>query len=172
MVLGLERIETLPALAQWLAQPQPWVGGFDLPFGLPRELVTTLGWPTDWRACMQHYRSLTREQIREAFAGFLRCPPRGRQVCPPRYRRPRGFQPLDEMGEPARGLHAARLPSAVAGCFGVYLPGRCRPAQAMHSAWRWRPPPACWREVLQRRSYKSDDRAGQTLTVSSPARTW
>ena len=46
------------------------MGGFDLPFGLPRELVTTLGWPTDWRACMQHYRSLTREQIREAFAGF------------------------------------------------------------------------------------------------------
>ena len=45
-LLGLERIETLPALAQWLAQPQPWVGGFDLPFGLPRELVTTLGWPT------------------------------------------------------------------------------------------------------------------------------
>ena len=42
-LLGLERIETLPALAQWLAQPQPWVGGFDLPFGLPRELVTTLG---------------------------------------------------------------------------------------------------------------------------------
>ena len=63
-LLGLERIETLPALAQWLAQPGPWVGGFDLPFGLPRELVTTLGWPTDWRACMQHYRSLTREQIR------------------------------------------------------------------------------------------------------------
>ena len=107
-LLGLERIETLPALAQWLAQPQPWVGGFDLPFGLPRELVTTLGWPTDWRACMQHYRSLTREQIREAFAGF----------CDAR---------------PVGGKFAHRATDGLLA-----------------------------REVLQRRSYKSDDRAKQT----------
>ena len=70
---ALVRLETLAALSTWLAQPRPWVGGFDLPFGLPRELVTTLHWPTDWRACMQHYRSLTRahRMIRGIRAGVV-----------------------------------------------------------------------------------------------------
>ena len=161
-LLGLERIETLPALAQWLAQPQPWVGGFDLPFGLPRELVTTLGWPTDWRACMQHYRSLTREQIREAFAGVLRCPPGGRQVCPLRYRRPRGFQPSMKWVNPpvAYMLHAG-LPLLLDA--GVYLPDLMPPGtgDAQRVALEAYPGLLA-REVLQRRSYKSDDRAKQT----------
>jgi len=42
----LERLDTfdqLPVFAACLHQPGPWVGGFDLPFGLPRELVETLG---------------------------------------------------------------------------------------------------------------------------------
>ena len=129
-LLGLERIETLPALAQWLAQPQPWVGGFDLPFGLPRELVTTLGWPTDWRACMQHYRSLTREQIREAFAGFCDARPVGGKFAHRATDGPAGSSPSMKWVNPpvAYMLHAGLLA----------------------------------REVLQRRSYKSDDRAKQT----------
>ena len=40
---GLLTFDTLQAWADWLAQPGDWVGGFDLPFGLPRELVQTLG---------------------------------------------------------------------------------------------------------------------------------
>ena len=43
--------------------------GFDFPFGLPRELVEHLGWPTGWRECMRHYASLTRPQIRATFSG-------------------------------------------------------------------------------------------------------
>ena len=39
----IEKIETLEAFGQWLAQPREWVGGFDFPFGLPRELVEHLG---------------------------------------------------------------------------------------------------------------------------------
>ncbi len=62
---ALQPIDTLAAFGQWLAQPGDWVGGFDLPFGLPRELVQALGWPTDWNACMQHYRHLGRAQIRD-----------------------------------------------------------------------------------------------------------
>ena len=36
---GMETLDSLPAFGAWLAQPRAWVGGFDLPFGLPRELV-------------------------------------------------------------------------------------------------------------------------------------
>ena len=44
----LQRCSTLTDFAHSLHTPGPWVGGFDLPFGLPRELVQTLGWPTTW----------------------------------------------------------------------------------------------------------------------------
>ena len=74
---SLQTFDTLPAFGDWLAQPADWVGGFDLPFGLPRELVETLGWPTDWAACMDHYCTLERAQIREQFAAFCNARPVG-----------------------------------------------------------------------------------------------
>lgn len=66
----LEAVESLDGFSDWLMQDRAWVGAFDFPFGLPRELVVTLGWPLDWHACMQHYAGLSREQIRATFAAF------------------------------------------------------------------------------------------------------
>ena len=63
----LESFETQAGFGDRLAEPGHWVGGFDLPFGLPRELVQALGWPTDWAACMAHYAALDRAAIRDAF---------------------------------------------------------------------------------------------------------
>ena len=45
----IETLETLSAFGDWLRRPQSWIGGFDFPVGLPRELVEHLGWPTSWR---------------------------------------------------------------------------------------------------------------------------
>jgi hypothetical protein len=56
--------------AQWLAAPGDWVGAFDFPFGLARELVEALGWPHDWRALIAHYAALSRPEIRAAFAAL------------------------------------------------------------------------------------------------------
>ena len=158
-LLGLERIETLPALAQWLAQPRPWVGGFDLPFGLPRELVTTLGWPTDWRACMQHYRSLTREQIRLAFAGFCDARPVGGKFAHRATDGPAGSSPSMKWVNPpvAYMLHAG-VPLLLDA--GVHLPG-LHPGDPQRVALEAYPGLLA-REILARRSYKSDDRAKQT----------
>lgn len=44
-LLRLQRIDefvTLQAFEDLLAEPGPWLGGFDFPFGLPREFVDTL----------------------------------------------------------------------------------------------------------------------------------
>jgi hypothetical protein len=44
-LLRLERVETLATLAGYealLAEPGPWFGAFDFPFGLPREFVDSL----------------------------------------------------------------------------------------------------------------------------------
>ena len=43
VLTALQPFDTLAAFGQWLVQPGDWVGGFDLPFGLPRELVQALG---------------------------------------------------------------------------------------------------------------------------------
>ena len=45
-VLRLQALEALPTLAAFealLAEPGPWLGGFDFPFGLPREFADALG---------------------------------------------------------------------------------------------------------------------------------
>jgi len=77
LLQGLRLFDTLAGLGDELARPEPWVGGFDFPFGLPRELVLALGWPTDWLALMQHYCALPRAQIRAQFAAFCAARPVG-----------------------------------------------------------------------------------------------
>ena len=74
---SLETFETLDALGRWLAAPAHWVGGFDLPLGLPRELVQQLGWPQEWSACLRHYGQLSRAEIRDTFAAFCAARPAG-----------------------------------------------------------------------------------------------
>ena len=160
---ALERFDTLAAFGPWLARPGNWVGGFDLPFGLPRELVQALGWPTGWRACMQHYRSLSRAQIRDAFAGFCNARPVGGKFAHRATDGPAGSSPSMKWVNPpvAYMLHAG-VPLLLDA--GVHLPGLHAGPQDQEGrrvaleAY----PGLLAREVLQRRSYKSDDRAKQT----------
>jgi hypothetical protein len=158
----LERIETFDTLDGWaarLGQPGPWVGGFDLPFGLPRELVETLGWPTDWAACMAHYASLGREQIRDAFAAFCDARPVGGKFAHRATDGPAGSSPSMKWVNPpvAFMLHAGvpRLRAA-----GVSFPGLATgdPDRVALEAY----PGLLARSVLGSTSYKSDDKAKQT----------
>jgi hypothetical protein len=71
--LAVEAIERLPDWAsfeQLLARPGPWVGGFDFPFGLPRELVRDLGWPRRWPALVRHCAALGRDRFRAALDAY------------------------------------------------------------------------------------------------------
>ncbi len=158
----LERIETFDTLDAWaarLAEPGPWVGGFDLPFGLPRELVETLGWPTDWAACMAHYARLSREQIREAFAAFCDARPVGGKFAHRATDGPAGSSPSMKWVNPpvAFMLHAG-VPRL--GAAGVSFPGLAAgdPDRVVLEAY----PGLLARSVLGSTSYKSDDKAKQT----------
>ena len=42
-VHSLQRLESFDAFDRWLQTDGPWVGAFDLPFGLPRELMAGVG---------------------------------------------------------------------------------------------------------------------------------
>lgn len=158
-VRGLHLHPTLADFAAWLAQPGAWVGGFDLPFGLPRELVHALGWPGEWRALMAHYRQCSRAEIREHFAAFCRARPAGRKFAHRACDGPAGSSPSMKWVNPpvAYMLHAG-VPLLMDAA--VSLPGLCAgdPARVALEAY----PGLLAREVLGARSYKADDRARQT----------
>lgn len=54
----LVQIDSLEAFADWLHHSDAWLGGFDMPFGLPRELAEQLGRSPQWEACIRHYANL------------------------------------------------------------------------------------------------------------------
>ena len=164
----LERLSSLESFSEWLEHPRSWVGAFDLPFGLPRELVQTLGWPSNWSDCMAHYASLSREQIRATFAAFCNARPIGGKFAHRATDIPAGSSPSMKWVNPpvAYMLHAG-VPLMVKA--GVNLVG-LHPGGQGESPDEGRPPRFALegypgllaREILSNRSYKSDDKAKQT----------
>jgi hypothetical protein len=143
----------------WLAQPGPWVGAFDFPFGLPRELVEHLGWPTDWPALMDHYAALARAEIRATFAAFCQARPVGAKFAHRAADRPAGSSPSMKWVNPpvAYMLHAG-VPALRRA--GVHLPG-LQAGDASRVALEGYPGMLA-RELIGGRSYKSDEAASQT----------
>lgn len=67
---ALERIDTLAGFEALLARPGPWLGAFDFPFGMPRELVRDLAWPGEWAAMVHHCAGHTREAFRRVLDAY------------------------------------------------------------------------------------------------------
>ncbi|MDO8767451.1 MAG: DUF429 domain-containing protein [Burkholderiaceae bacterium] len=171
----LERLESLDGFSAWLTRNTDWVGVFDLPFGLPRELVEQLGWPDTWQACIEHYASLPRDEIRRLFKTFCDARPVGGKFAHRATDRPAGSSPSMKWVNPpvAYMLHAG-TPRLLAA--GVHLPGLhdgdpldltidATGAKVPKRVALEGYPGLLAREVLDKqgkRSYKSDDQAKQT----------
>jgi hypothetical protein len=162
-LLKLERLTSLAAFADWLQSHPDWLGAFDLPFGLPRELVQVLGWPADWQACIAHFARLSREQIRAQFAAFCNARPAGAKFA---------HRATDLLAKSSPSMKWVNPPVAFmlhAGVpilldSGAYFPG-LQLDQLGHGNARVALeayPGMLAREVLGQRSYKADDRARQT----------
>ncbi|KQX30169.1 DUF429 domain-containing protein [Variovorax sp. Root434] len=160
VLAGLQRFSTLGAWGEWLCATPAWTGGFDFPFSLPRELVEHLGWPVQWEPLMAHYASLSRAEIRETFAAFCAARPVGGKFAHRATDGPAGSSPSMKWVNPpvAYMLHAgvphllaagARIPGLHAG------PGADRIALEAY-------PGLLARELIGRRSYKSDELPKQT----------
>jgi len=158
---GLLRFDALADFGAWLARPGDWVGGFDLPFGLPRELVEHLGWPTAWAANMDHYAALDRRTIRDTFAAFCDARPVGGKFAHRACDGPAGSSPSMKWVNPpvAYMLHAG-VPLLRAA--GVQLPAHDPAGGDARRVALEAYPGLLARSVLGRRSYKSDDAAKQT----------
>ena len=161
-LLRLDRFEentSAAGFAQALQRPGPWLAAFDLPFGLPRELVTTLGWPAEWASVMTHYASLSRTEIAASFAAFCDARPAGSKFAHRACDGPAGSSPSMKWVNPpvAFMLHAG-VPAMRAA--GVDLPG-LQAGDASRVALEGYPGMVA-RALIGRRSYKSDTKAQQT----------
>lgn len=162
---GIERLASLDAFSEWLNARPHWTGAFDLPFGLPRELVQSLGWPQGWAACIHHYAGLSRDQIRAEFSAFCSARPVGGKFAHRTTDLPARSSPSMKWVNPpvAFMLHAG-VPRLLAA--GAKLPGLSTGFEALDSA----PsrvalegyPALLAREFVAARSYKSDAVAKQT----------
>ncbi len=84
-VVRLQRVQALPTMAAFealLAEPGPWLGGFDLPFGLPRVFVESLGLGTDARGVIEavHARCATRREFQALVDGWGNTRPAGQRL--------------------------------------------------------------------------------------------
>ena len=158
----LERFEShiaFDTFARWLQTPGPWLGVFDLPFGLPRELVLALGWPTEWRSLMLHYAALSRAEIRATFAAFCAARPVGGKFAHRATDGPAGSSPsMKWVNPPVAYMLQAGVPLLLEA--GVHLPGLQGgdPQRIALEGY----PGLLARELVGSRSYKSDTPAKQT----------
>jgi len=159
--LRIERIDAFSDWASyeaWLASPGPWIGAFDFPFGLSRELVTTLGWPLQWAELVTHCAGLPREELRRTFKAFCDARPAGNKFAHRVTDGPAGSSPSMKWVNPpvAYMFHEGtrRLLAAGVTVFGLHAgdPGRI----ALEGY------PGLVARLVTRASYKSDERARQT----------
>ncbi len=151
--------ESFESFSAWLHTPGPWLAACDFPFGLPRELVLTLGWPREWLPLIRHYAALSREEIRDTFAAFCAARPVGAKFAHRACDGPAGSSPSMKWVNPpvAYMLHAG-VPLLIDA--GVHLPG-LHGGDAQRVALEGYPGLLA-RELIANRSYKSDEKAKQT----------
>ena len=161
------RLTDFASFEALLAQPGPWIGGFDFPFGLPAELVRDLGWPREWRALVRHCQAMTRLQFRAQLDAYRATRPAGRKYPHRATDAPAGSSsPMKLVNPPvalmfhegvrrlaASGVHVPRL-----------LPGdRSRVALEAY--------PGFLARSIVRGSYKSDTRSKHTAERAGLRRT-
>jgi len=161
--LEIGEIEKLDGFAQFeafLRRPGPWVGGFDFPFSLPRELTRDLGWPPRWKALVAHCAAMDRLQLRAALDRYRSSRPVGRKYAHRATDLPAGSSsPMKLVNPPVALMFHEGAPRLLAA--GVHVPAladgdRARVALEAYPGLLVR------RQLGLRASYKSDTRAEHT----------
>lgn len=160
--LRMEALETLGSLAAFeelLTRPGPWVGGFDCPFGLPRDFIREQGWRGAWPAITRKLAALTRDELRERCKAYCDARPAGQKFAHRETDGPAGSSPSMKWVNPpvVIMLHAAapRLLDA-----GVHLPAHDVAGDSQRVALEAYP--GFLARKITRASYKSDTAAKQT----------
>lgn len=151
---------TLDAWQRWLQAQPGWVGAFDFPFGLPRELLQHWQWNGSWEEGMRRYAAMGRPELRQRFKDFCAARPVGAKFAHRATDSPAGSSSSMKWVNPpvAWMMHAGvtRLLD-VGACFPGLGGVPASPRVALEGY-----PGLLARDLLGRRSYKADTRARQT----------
>jgi hypothetical protein len=156
----VERLENFAAFEAFLRRPGPWLGGFDFPFSLPRELVRDLGWPAHWPHLVAHCGRMTRLELRAALDAYRNSRPVGKKYAHRATDLPAGSSSPMKLVNPPVALMfhegARRLAAA-----GVHLPGLLDRVSSKVALEAY-PGLLARKQLGIRASYKSDTRAEHT----------
>lgn len=160
-VYVLTALVSLPdhaAFDDWLRQPGPWLGAFDFPFSLPRELVEHLGWPSEWAPLMRHVAALSRADLRTTFKAFCDARPVGGKFAHRATDYPAGSSPSMKWVNPpvAYMLHAG-VPQLLAAGVTIYHLHPGDPDRVALEGY-----PGMVARDITRDSYKNDQPSKQT----------
>ncbi len=155
-MLEIERLKTFAEFDAFLQRPGPWVGGFDFPFGLPRELVEALNWPSDWRALVTDVRRIGKDEFKSALNRVRESRPMGARYIERMGDRLAGSSSPMKLVNPPVGLMfyegAARL------CWSGVSVVPCAPSSDQRVALEAYP--GYLARMLTRKSYKKDGKEG------------
>ena len=160
-VLTLQDLACLPDWSSFealLTRPGPWLGGFDFPFGLPREAVTDLGWPDHWPALVHHCRQMGRTAFRAALDHHREQRPFGQRYAHRQTDRPAGsHSPLKLVNPPVGLMFLEGAPRLLDADVTVPLMHEGDPRRVAVEAY-----PGMLARGIVRAPYKSDQRGRQS----------
>ena len=156
----IEKLESFASFEAFLRRPGPWVGGFDFPFSLPRELVRDLGWPPRWKALVAHCAAMDRLQLRAALDRYRNSRPVGGKYAHRATDLPAGSSsPMKLVNPPVALMFHEGAPRLLAA--GVHLPALAE-GDRSRVALEAYPGLLARKQLGFRASYKSDTRADHT----------
>lgn len=152
-LLAIDELRDFDAFEALLREPGPWLGGFDFPFGLPREMVRDLDWPQDWSKLVAFCAALARREWRGILDGYRATRPAGRKYAHRATDIPAGSSSPMKLVNPPVALMfhegAPRLAEA-----GVHVPGLAAGDRKRIALEAY--PGLLARSIVGRESYKSD----------------
>lgn len=156
---AMDELRDFDAFEALLREPGPWIGGFDFPFGLPREMIRDLEWPREWTRLVAFCAALSRKEWRGILDGYRATRPAGRKYAHRATDIPAGSSSPMKLVNPPVALMfhegAPRLAEA-----GVHVPGLADGDRKRIALEAY--PGLLARSIVGRESYKSDTPSKQT----------
>lgn len=160
LVEAIERLESFAAFEVFLAQPGPWIGGFDFPFGMPQELVRDLKWPAEWKSLVGHCAAMTRTELRAILDDYRASRPIGKKYAHRATDYPAGSSsPMKLVNPPVALMFHEGAPRLLGA--GVHVPALADGDRARVALEAY-PGLLARKQLRIRESYKSDARSEHT----------
>ncbi|GAC1350837.1 MAG: hypothetical protein NVSMB27_37210 [Ktedonobacteraceae bacterium] len=153
------KIVSFTAFEAFLRQAGPWLAALDFPFGLPRKLLSNLGWPMLWEGYIQHISSMDKTTFEQTLLHYRESrTPGDKQHLRATDRHAGAISPMMLHRVPVGKMFFQGAPRLLASGASI-LP--CRPTKDSRIVVEGYPALVA-RALIGKRSYKSDERNKQT----------